>query len=447
MDHQRRLSRLLETDWYSPRRLLGSPTDFDFQGDRFIPNRSLMNLDQAHGLLTNTTKEFRNPNFNDAYRQKVAENLNLDSEGKPFRMLVFRGSPKSRRKSYRLIDELRREDAEALRNSTEQIQCRRLLPKKEARILDAPNLRNDYYSNMMDWGRNNILAIALGLELYLWKQENGEVQKLLKVSGEDDFPTSISWSQDAKTLAVGYMASKLQLWDAETSKLIRNLEGHDKRVATASWNHWNGHILTSGSQDKSIINHDIRVSNNVTSRINAHTAEVCGLKWSNEGNLLASGGDDNLVHVWDHSKMSSSKCLHRFRDHRAAVKALAWCPYQFNVLASGGGTQDGCIKIWNICGLEWNRHHKELLSGHGFSSSGDGQKLCLWKYPHMTKWGELQHQTSRILELSQSPDGLTVVSAAADETLRFWEAFGPSGGGDFVSHLDGLLSLKVSPIR
>lgn len=23
-----------------------------------------MNLDQAHGLLTNTTKEFRNPNFN-----------------------------------------------------------------------------------------------------------------------------------------------------------------------------------------------------------------------------------------------------------------------------------------------------------------------------------------------------------------------------------------------
>ena len=92
--------------------------------------------------------------------------------------------------------------------------------QKEARILDAPNLRNDYYSNMMDWGRNNILAIALGLELYLWKQENGEVQKLLKVTGEDDFPTSISWSQDAKTLAVGSMASKLQLWDAETSKLV-----------------------------------------------------------------------------------------------------------------------------------------------------------------------------------------------------------------------------------
>lgn len=46
--------------------------------------------------------------------------------------------------------------------------------------------------------------------------------------------------------------------------------------------------------------------------------------------------------------MSSTKFLHRFNDHCAAVKALAWCPYQFNVLASGGGTSDGCIKIWNI---------------------------------------------------------------------------------------------------
>lgn len=92
----------------------------------------------------------------------------------------------------------------------------------------------------------------------------------------------------------------------------------------------------------------VRISNSATSCIKAHDGEVCGLKWSNEGNLLASGGDDNLVYIWEPSKMSSPNFLHRFNDHRAAVKALAWCPYQLNVLASGGGTQDGCIKIWNL---------------------------------------------------------------------------------------------------
>ncbi|AES66024.1 hypothetical protein MTR_2g060680 [Medicago truncatula] len=37
----------LDRDWYSPKHLLIPPTLYDFPGDRFIPNRSLMDLDQA----------------------------------------------------------------------------------------------------------------------------------------------------------------------------------------------------------------------------------------------------------------------------------------------------------------------------------------------------------------------------------------------------------------
>ncbi|KAK0588610.1 hypothetical protein LWI29_003181 [Acer saccharum] len=432
MDHERRLQRLVETDWYSPRRLLSSPIQYDFPGDRFIPNRSLMNLDQAHGLLTAKPKEYYNPKFNDAYRQKIAENLTLDSEGRPFRMLVFRGSPKSSRNSCRGIDEIRREDAEALKNTTKQ-SPRRKLPKQEARVLDAPDLIDNYYQKNLDWGNNNILAVALGSELYLWNSKNSNVQKLLQAVEEDNYPTSVAWSGSARNLVVGYANSKLELWDAETSKLVRTLKGHKRRVGTVSWNNCNSHVLTSGSLDKSIVNHDVRVSNNVTCRIRTHTAEVCGLKWSNEGNLLASGGNENLIHIWEPSKMSSSNYLHRFNDHSAAVKALAWCPHQFN-----------------ICGLEWNRHHKEILSGHGFSESGNdnNNKLCLWEYPSMTKIGELKSHRSRVIELSQSTDGLTVVSAGADQTLTLWDVFGPPNNQESkVSYLDSLLSLKISPIR
>jgi len=38
---------------------------------------------------------------------------------------------------------------------------------------------------------------------------------------------------------------------------------------------------------------------------------------------------------------------HIFSDHRAAVKALAWCPWQRHLLASGGGSRDQTIKFWN----------------------------------------------------------------------------------------------------
>lgn len=39
---------------------------------------------------------------------------------------------------------------------------------------------------------------------------------------------------------------------------------------------------------------------------------------------------------------------------------------------------------------------------------------------------ELKGHTARVLHLAQSPDGATVVSAAADETLRFWKVFAVS---------------------
>ncbi|KAG5051221.1 hypothetical protein JHK87_003419 [Glycine soja] len=185
----------------------------------------------------------------------------------------------------------------------------------------------------------------------------------------------------------------------------------------------------------------IRATNNVISWVKAHKAEVCGLKWT-RGNILASGGNENHVYVWDLAKRSSSNFLHCFKDHCAAVKALSWCPYDSSVLASGGGTEDRSIKLWNVCGLEWNRHHKELLSGHGFSTSAHHNQLCMWTHPSMTKVGGLDCHASRVLHLCQSPDGLTVVSVGADKTLRFSDVFGPPvNNTSEISNLDNLLSL------
>lgn len=94
----------------------------------------------------------------------------------------------------------------------------------------------------------------------------------------------------------------------------------------------------------------VRIRDHVIGTMEAHEQEVCGLKWSLSGQQLASGGNDNLLHIWDAAAASTqgpSPYLHRLDDHRAAVKALAWCPFQSNLLASGGGTADRCIKFWN----------------------------------------------------------------------------------------------------
>ena len=44
---------------------------------------------------------------------------------------------------------------------------------------------------------------------------------------------------------------------------------------------------------------DVRIADHKVGTLNGHTQEVCGLKWSSAGTLLASGGNDNLLNLWD----------------------------------------------------------------------------------------------------------------------------------------------------
>lgn len=82
-------------------------------------------------------------------------------------------------------------------------------------------------------------------------------------------------------------------------------------------------------------------------KLSAHKQEVCGLKWSFDEKMLASGGNDNKLFVWDAAHAHDSEPLCRLEDHTAAVKAVAWSPHQHGLLASGGGTADRHIRFWN----------------------------------------------------------------------------------------------------
>jgi cell division cycle 20-like protein 1 (cofactor of APC complex) len=73
------------------------------------------------------------------------------------------------------------------------------------------------------------------------------------------------------------------------------------------------------------------------------------LKWSFDENTLASGGNDNKVCIWS---LKMNKTVAKFSDHIAAVKALSWSPHQHSTLATGGGTTDKTIKIWNTNTLQ-----------------------------------------------------------------------------------------------
>ena len=73
-------------------------------------------------------------------------------------------------------------------------QVTRKIPRIPYRILDAPDLQDDFYLNLLDWSSQNILAVGLGSTVYLWNAGSGQVTKLCDFSNQGAVVTSVAWS-------------------------------------------------------------------------------------------------------------------------------------------------------------------------------------------------------------------------------------------------------------
>lgn len=363
---------------------------------------------------------------------------------------------------------------------------RRPLQSTPIKILDAPGLEDDFYLNLLDWeAKSNRVSVMLGgKEVYFWNAANlsngieelgtdqagiSSLGRLQTANVSLDEGCVIKWSQHRSSpplLAIGTKNGMVEVWDAERSVRVNNWLGHvGNRCGVLSWaatGNFEGQ-LSSGGRDQRIVHYDLRTARGIISKIpKGHTQEVCGLKYDHFGKLvitriifsrscclgsglLASGGNDNQLLVWDRRKDQAGPLL-ELNQHTAAVKAIDWSPHQSGLLASGGGTADRTIRFWNtklpasaniglnnnyaslkpiqassqVCTLAWSPLSPgEILSTHGFSE----HNLALWSYPTGKCLGTLDGHSQRVLFQALGPDGSTVATGSGDETLRFWSVF------------------------
>ena len=427
--------------------------------------------------------------------QNITPNCNINFLSSPQRTLQYRYNESNNNK----IDNVINIKCSPLTESTKlslfsKRQKIRSIPKVPYKILDAPQLTDDFYLNLVSWSAScNILSVGLADCVYLWNPLTTKVTKLcdlnqlnlqnINIDTNDNTPIeldtvcSVDWNIDKDKhsvyssifnnnnnnnnnqngnndtnqfinyLGVGTNLGCILVYDVMKSEIVHNLHKHNHRVGVLSWK--NNNILASGSRDRNIFLRDIRQSDDIIDSLCFHKQEVCGLKWNyNQPYYLASGGNDNRLAIWD-----IRNCIKPFMygKHRAAIKALCWSPTISHLLCSGGGTADRCIKFWNIntsnnnnnnnnndsnlmqatrtidtgsqvCNLHWNKNVDEIVSTHGYSLN----QVIVWRFPSMEKQTVLTGHTLRVLYLCVSPDGQTIVTGAADQTLRLWSIFPPS---------------------
>jgi cell division cycle protein 20 (cofactor of APC complex) len=380
-----------------------------------------------------------------AYQSTLASACGINTNQ---RILAFKPAPPE---SSKPID-LRTQYNRPLKPSSGvNAQSRRRIPSAPERVLDAPGLVDDYYLNLLDWSSGNQVAIGLERSVYVWSADSGSVSSLLECPA-DTYISSVKWSGDGAYVGVGLGTGEVQIWDVEEQTKLRSMFGHETRVGVMGWNK---HILSTGARSGLVYNHDVRIAQHKIAELVSHTGEVCGLEWRADGAQLATGGNDNMVNIWDARSLAAPKFTKS--NHRAAVKAVAWCPWQSNLLATGGGSNDRQIYFWNtttgarinhiatdsqVTSLRWSTHYKEIVSTGGFPDNS----LSIWSYPTGVKNMEVPAHESRVLHSCLSPDGQMLATAAADESLKFWKVFEKKAGQPSVAAA-GSASMKPSVVK
>ena len=444
--------------------------------DRFIPLNKGINLMEKFNLTTKFEEVDENKTYNDInkeesdnkslYEEMLKNNFlneynstSLISKYKPSnqsngeiplfynKTKLFSWKKEKNKKNenffYNIINAQKENENILNNNNLDFSLTQRKINIKPYKELPAPNLIDDFYLNLLDWSSKNQIAVGCSSSVILWNNNKTQSETLFTYdisrennnqnNGNNKYVSSLIWSEEGDKLAVGNSKGIVELYDINKKELISSFKGHSERVGVVSWNK---NILSSGSKDYSIITRDIRCKDNDENLIRkflGHQQEVCGLKWSFDGSLLASGGNDNNLMVWS---LHSNKPLMCNNDHIAAVKAIAWSPHQHNILASGGGTADRTIRFWNtnifepiykvdtgsqVCNLVFSKSSNELVSTHGYSLN----QINVWKLPNMQKIATLTGHNFRVLYLSLSPDGQSIVTGAGDKTLKFWNIFPP----------------------
>ncbi|CAI6339216.1 unnamed protein product [Periconia digitata] len=337
-------------------------------------------------------------------------------------------------------------------------------------VLDAPQLRDDYYCSLLAYSHTaQCLAVGLGNFVHLWSEHNGvdtpESLNALTVSPSNPIQhvTSLAFSSTQggqAILAVGRADGRIALWspldseprfDATQPKAISCVSFRPSTVKRPSLRDRALSVPTEellvGDEAGHIYFYSVEWPSETQSalfgwngamtllaRMAVHSQQICGLSWSVDGELFASGGNDNACYLFESKTVlqppnheveraddsvnvrqgpngesiytvtpgrgavlhiPATHAKHKWELH-AAVKAIAFCPWQRGLLAIGGGSNDRCIHFYHtmsgaclatidcaaqVTSLIWSQTRREIAATFGFAQPEHPYRIAVFAWP------------------------------------------------------------------
>ncbi|KAM9409711.1 WD repeat-containing protein 1 [Pholidichthys leucotaenia] len=185
----------------------------------------------------------------------------------------------------------------------------------------------------------------------------------------------IAWTEDSKRMAVvGEGREKygaVFLWDTGSS--VGELSGHSKLINTVDIKQTRPYRLITGSDDNSITFFE-GPPFKFKFTCHNHTRFVNCIRFSPDGNRIASAGADGHIFIYDGKTGEKVGPLGGEKAHEGGIYAVSWSPDSSQLISASG---DKTVKLWDV-------GTGTAVTTFNLGSEVTDQQLgCLWQNDHL----------------------------------------------------------------
>ena len=281
-----------------------------------------------------------------------------------------------------------------------------------------------------------------GYESVLPKSGHGGVAEISSAS----FVPQLDQEEEAKILVVGGKGARVLT--KNTATIVRSYQ-HTRSITSMAFAQ-NNQTLAIGSASGSLT--VWRLHGDTWKPIdnswpNAHSGGITRLLFDPKAEQLLSAGRDGKIKVWTlNTDSAETNLVAEYLAHEGPVWDLAYSPLS-GKLFSIGNDQAGVVWTLND-GLEEVRRISvgkatcaDITLGGQWIATGIGNQVEIWDATTGASAGTLVGHSAKINTVRFSHDGLRVLTAAADTTIRLWDTRGLASGKP-SSTFDELLPLE-----
>lgn len=265
-----------------------------------------------------------------------------------------------------------------------------------------------------------ILALSHQGGVWLWEQGFGRTPtRKLETDGAP--VKGIAFSPDGRMLVTGHEDSMVWIWEVASGNPVHQLRQHTGEVNRVAFSP-DGRQVASVGSDMRVVVRDVNASEQ-TIVLDGHTGEITSVMWA--GNVLASGGRDKALRLWD-AVAQNERVLIPFEDWLRDLAASA----DGRFLAAA--CKDGTVALIDMNTAETMR----VLEAHeggadAVAFSPDGALLVTGGRDSLVRVWDLQSDSEQplvtleghrkpVLTVAFHPAGSFIASGSGDNSVRLW---------------------------